>query len=356
MESLPVEMLFDESLMRNLLVATLACLSAGTVASVVLANHRPAARIIGHVLALGGAICALGVGAGGLAGSTLNINVPWLLPVIPGGLLLGIDRVSAFFVLIVALVAIPSSLFALAYTRDYEAGHSIAGMGAAFNCFIAAMILVPLARNVLTFLILWEAMSLASYFLVMTEHEDRETQRAGWVYLVMTHTGFACLLVGFLLMAHFSGSMNFDDWRAASAGLSGAARHSVFILLSLGFASKAGVIPLHVWLPKAHPAAPSHVSALMSGVMIKLGVYGLVRVGFDWLGAGPAWWGGALLTLGAVSAVLGVLYALVDQDIKRLLAYSSVENIGIILLGIGGGMIFQTYHLPGLAALALIAG
>jgi len=229
-------------------------------------------------------------------------------------------------------------------------------MGAAFNIFIPAMVLVPLARNVLTFLILWELMSLASYFLVMTEHQHKETQRAGWVYLVMTHAGFACLLTGFLLMAHFAGSMNFTEWGAASGSLGSASRNVVFILLSAGFASKAGVIPLHSWLPQAHPAAPSHVSALMSGVMIKLGVYGLIRVGFDWLGSGPAWWGSALLVVAAVSAVLGVLYALVEHDLKRLLAYHSVENIGIILLGVGAGMLFETYHLPALAGLALIAG
>ena len=132
-------------------------------------------------------------------------------------------------------------------------------------------------------------------------------------------------------------------------------RNLIFSLFALGFGSKAGIIPLHVWLPRAHPAAPSHVSALMSGVMIKLGVYGLVRVAFDWLGTGPLWWGATLLIVGAVSGVLGVLYALIDADLKRLLAYSSVENIGIIMLGLGAAMLFQAFDLPGLAALALVA-
>jgi hydrogenase-4 component B len=228
-------------------------------------------------------------------------------------------------------------------------------MGFAFNVFIAAMVLVALARNVLTFLFLWEAMSLASYFLVMTEHEREDTVRAGWVYFVMTHAGFAALFLGFLLLARATGTMDFADWGAAAAKLDPTSRNLIFILLALGFGSKAGVIPLHVWLPLAHPAAPSHVSALMSGVMIKLGVYGIARVAFDWLGAGPVWWGGTILVVGAVSAVLGVLYALVEHDLKRLLAYHSVENIGIIMLGLGGGMLFQSSHLPGLAALALVA-
>jgi hydrogenase-4 component B len=217
------------------------------------------------------------------------------------------------------------------------------------------MALVVMARNALTFLALWEAMSIASYFLVMTEKDDRETERAGWLYFVMTHAGFACLLFGFLLLSQAAGSMEFAGWQAGAAGVTPATRNLVFVLLGLGFGSKAGVIPLHIWLPQAHPAAPSHVSALMSGVMIKLGIYGLVRIWFDWLGAGPSWWGGALLVVGAVSAVLGVLYAMVDSDLKRLLAYSSVENIGIILLGVGAAMLFSTYHLPALAALALVA-
>jgi hydrogenase-4 component B len=228
-------------------------------------------------------------------------------------------------------------------------------MGAALNLFLASMVLVVMARNAMTFLALWEAMSLASYFLVMTEKDNRDTERAGWLYFVMTHAGFACLLVGFLLLSGATGSMEFASWRAGSAAVIGPTRTVIFVLLAVGFGSKAGLIPLHIWLPKAHPAAPSHVSALMSGVMIKLGVYGLVRVGFDWLGAGPSWWGGALLVAGAVSAVLGVLYAMVDSDLKRLLAYSSVENIGIILLGLGAAMLFQRHNLPALSALALVA-
>ena len=347
--------MITEAVTMNLFLAMLGCFGAGAIGSLLVGRWPAAARLLGNALAMLGAICALGLGAVGLAGGVLNVNIPQLMPAVPGGIAFGIDRLSAFFVSIVGIGAIPSSLYALGYTRDYERRHSLAGMGVAFNLFVAAMALVPLARNVLTFLLLWEAMSLASYFLVMTDHENEETRRAGWMYFVMTHAGFACLFVGFLLLSHFSGSMNFGDWHAASAA-AGGSRSLVFILLLAGFGSKAGVIPLHIWLPQAHPAAPSHVSALMSGVMIKLGVYGLVRVGFDWLGVGPAWWGSTLLVIGAISAVFGVLYAIIDPDLKRLLAYSSVENVGIILLGVAAGMLFQTYHLPALAALALLAG
>jgi len=217
------------------------------------------------------------------------------------------------------------------------------------------MCLVPLAANTMTFAIAWELMSLASYFLVLHDRESKPSIYAGWVYAVMTHAGLACLLAGMLLLGAWTGSLRFEDWRAAAPALSATARNAVFVLLGLGFAGKAGVIPLHVWLPLAHPAAPSHVSALMSGVMIKLGVYGLLRVSFDWLGTGPAWWGVAILVAGAASSVIGVLYALVDHDLKRLLAFHSIENIGIILLGVGSAVLYHSAGLPAPALLGLAA-
>ena len=179
---------------------------------------------------------------------------------------------------------------------------------------------------------------LASYVLVVQGGQARESIRAAWVYAVMTHAGLACLLAGMLLLGAWTGSFDVGAWRAAASALAPSARDLAWALLALGFAVKAGVIPLHVWLPLAHPAAPSHVSALMSGVMIKLGVYGLVRVSLDWLGEGPAWWGAAILLAGAVSAVVGVLSAIVDRDLKRVLAFSSIENVGIILIGLGAGV------------------
>src|SRR5262245_43866701 len=218
------------------------------------------------------------------------------------------------------------------------------------------MSLVPCAGNVLTFLFMWEGMSLTSYFLVLTETDEPETVLAGGWYLAMTHAGLALALAAFLLMATSSASTTFGDLRAAAPALSPSARNAVFLLALLGFGSKAGIMPLHVWLPRAHPAAPSHVSALMSGVMIKMGVYGLLRVGLDLLGGGPTWWGALLIGLGALSAVIGVLYALMEHDLKRLLAYHSVENIGIIFIGIGAGLMFQSFGLPALATLGMVAG
>src|SRR5262249_4762393 len=186
--------------------------------------------------------------------------------------------------------------------------------------FVASMILVVLARNALTFLVFWEIMSLASYFLVMTESDYEETGHAGWLYAVMTHAGLACLLIGFLAISQLAGSFEMKDWTRASGQLG--MQSGIFLVLAAGFLSKAGAIPFHVWLPRAHPAAPSHVSAMMSGVMIKLGIYGLIRLACEWLGPGPAWWGALVMVVGAVSALLGVLYAIIETDLKRLLAYS----------------------------------
>jgi hydrogenase-4 component B len=267
-----------------------------------------------------------------------------------------LDPLSAFFLLVISFVAMPVSLYAIGYLAD-EHGPT-ATLGAAYNLFLAAMGLVVIADSVFMFLIAWEAMSLASYLLVMHNHREREVQRAGFVYLVMTHLGTAFLTGALLVLflAAGSGSLDFAAFRAAAAHLSGAHRTVIFLLALVGFGTKAGIIPLHIWLPRAHPAAPSHVSALMSGVMIKTAIYGLVRVGWEFAGPGPAWWGALVLALGIVSAVLGVLYALLENDMKRLLAYSSVENIGIILIGVGTAFMLLSLGHPVAAALALVAG
>jgi hydrogenase-4 component B len=286
-------------------------------------------------------------GLHGMLGGGWTWQAPWPLPL--GGIELAMDPLSGFFLALIGLTAIPVSLYAAGYARGVRRGLL------AYAVFIASMALVPLAANVLTFLLAWELMSLASYVLVIQTSDDPRSLRAGWVYAVMTHAGLACLLAAMLLLDAWTGSMRFADWRAAAPSLSISARSAAFVLFALGFGVKAGLIPLHVWLPLAHPAAPSHVSALMSGVMIKLGVYGLFRAGLDWLGDGPTWWGVLLLLAGAVSAVVGVLYALVEHDLKRLLAFHSIENIGIILMGLGAGMLFRGAGVPALAVLGLTA-
>jgi hydrogenase-4 component B len=219
------------------------------------------------------------------------------------------------------------------------------------------MTLVVLADNGFFFLIVWELMSLFSYFLVVTEHEKTDVRYAGLFYLIMTHVGTAFIMLTFLIFFQAGGSFSFEAFRHPEQPLPEGMRTLAFLLALIGFGTKAGIVPLHVWLPYAHPAAPSHISALMSGVMIKTAIYGLIRVYFDFFGGHfPWWWGFVVLMIGAVSALLGVMYALMEHDLKSLLAYHSVENIGIILLGIGAGMIFQTYGLAEFAALGLLAG
>lgn len=299
----------------------------------------------------GGALIGLAaawLGLAGLLGRQWTARIEWLVPLT--GLELHMDPISGFFLLLVGATAVPASIYSLDDARGERKGL------AAYLVFLLAMGVVPLAGNVPTFLLAWEIMALASYALVLHDHGAPGVVRAAWVYAVMTHAGLASLLAGMLLMSASTGSLRFADWPAAGPSLDGATRNLIWLLLTLGFASKAGVVPLHVWLPIAHPAAPSHVSALMSGVMIKLGIYGILRVGLEWLGPGPPWWGVVLLLAGTVSALKGVLYALVERDIKRLLAFSSIENVGIVLIGVGAGMVFHASGLDFLAVFALAAG
>jgi hydrogenase-4 component B len=299
---------------------------------------------LAYALATAVGLAATVTGVAGLVGPPRLVRLPWLLPL--GGVELALDPLSSLFVALTGAVSLPASLYGVVWERR---------RGAAYVAFVTSMCLVPLAANTVTFLIVWELMSLASYALVLGAAETRESVRAAWVYAVMTHAGLACLLAAMLLLGAATGSLSFDAWRGGGAALAPTTRNIAFALLALGFASKAGAIPLHVWLPLAHPAAPSHVSALMSGVMIKLGIYGLLRASLDWLGTGPPWWGVVVLLAGAVSAVVGVLYALIEHDLKRLLAFHSIENIGIILIGLGAGMLFLAAGLQGVAMLGVVA-
>ncbi|HEU4366835.1 MAG TPA: hydrogenase 4 subunit B [Methylomirabilota bacterium] len=339
-------------LLFSLMVAGYALGAAATVLSPTDGAARRAAS--GGAVIGGGA--GLAVALGFFAGGTpLVVEAPALLSV-ADGLVFRLDALGAFFLALVGLLAVPCGIYGAGYSEAYEGRYSLRLLGAMLNLFLLTMSLVPCAGNVLTFLLMWEGMSLTSYFLVLTETGEPDTvQAAGW-YLAMTHAGLALVLAAFLLLAGGAETTAFGDLRAAASTLSPVTRDAVFLLAVLGFGSKAGIIPLHVWLPRAHPAAPSHVSALMSGVMIKLGVYGLLRVGLDLLGGGPAWWGALLVVLGAVSAVLGVLYALMENDLKRLLAYSSVENIGLIFIAVGTGALFLSLGTVSAATLALSAG
>ncbi len=217
------------------------------------------------------------------------------------------------------------------------------------------MILVVTAHHALFFLIVWELMSLASYFLVVYESREEENVKAGTLYFIMTHIGTAFIVAAFLLIYRATGSFDFDTIQASLGTAPLLTQILIVACVLIGFGTKAGVIPLHIWLPSAHPAAPSHVSALMSGVMIKTGIYMLVRILFDFFPATPQWIGGTVLVLGSISSLLGVLYALAEHDIKRLLAYHSIENIGIILLGMGSSLVFLSAGMNEAATIGIIA-
>ncbi|HEY3375369.1 MAG TPA: hydrogenase 4 subunit B [Candidatus Aquicultor sp.] len=267
-----------------------------------------------------------------------------------------LDSLSAFFLLTVSVVSFAVSIYAPPYMTKTAGKRSAGGFGALYNLFLLSLVLVVSIDNAFYFLVFWELMTLTSYFLVVFHYKQRETARAGYQYLVMTHVGTAFILFSFLALSVHSGSFSFAGFKEAQASLPMGLKNVIFISALLGFSTKAGLVPLHVWLPRAHPAAPSHVSALMSSVMIKTGIYGLIRVLFDFLSPAPWWWGLLVLILAVVSAVLGVMYALMEHDIKRLLAYHSVENVGIIMIGVGFAVIFSSLGFKTAALLSLTAG
>lgn len=276
------------------------------------------------------------------------LGLPWV------AWTLRLDPLSGFFFVIVGLVTVAVALYGPGYIREYEHGKQpLCVLGLFSGLFIAGMLLVLLADGAFAFMVAWELMSLASYFLVAYQHQHAANRRAAYLYLLMAHIGGLAILLGFGVLAGAGGDFTFAAMRARE--LSPAWASVAFGLALLGFGMKAGLVPLHAWLPEAHPVAPAHISALMSGVMLKMAVYGLIRFAFDLLGDIQWEWGLTILILGSASALLGVLYALMQNDLKRLLAYSSVENIGIIFMGLGLSMIFLGTGNKVLGVLGLIA-
>jgi len=302
-----------------------------------------------------GAIAALLLAATGfmaLGGAAQTLVLPLGLPELPFHQRL--DALSAFFLILLGVASCGVSLYGSGYFRHLD-GKTLGLLGLEYHLFLAGMALVLLADDAYMFMVAWEMMALSSYFLVTTDHAIPDIRRAGFLYLLMAHVGAIAILLSFGVMQGGNGiaAYTFDAMRAAS--LTSFWASVAFLLALFGFGAKAGVLPLHVWLPEAHPAAPSPVSALMSGVMLKTAIYGMLRVSFDLL-ADPLWWWGVLaLALGLATAVFGVMFAAVQGDMKRLLAYSSIENIGLLLVGIGLALIFHVYDKQALAALALAA-
>jgi hydrogenase-4 component B len=343
-----------------LLHLALAGYVAGTVAGLLLLRSSRAANVCSFgcagLAALCGAVSSvLALVSGAAAAGEQSQIFPSLIPYVD--FTIRQDPLGAFFGLLVSVLALALSIYSLGYARGFYGRKSVGVLGAFFNAMLLTTTLVFLADNAFFFLIVWELMAVAAYCLISFEHEKEETRQAGVLYFIMSHIGTGCLILGFLLLFQAAGnSYNFSDFHGLGDHMSAARRNAVFLLFLAGFGVKAGIIPLHIWLPAAHPVAPSNVSAFLSAVIIKTGIYGMTRVFFEFLGTPPAWWGVTVLCLGTLSAVLGVLYALMEHDLKRLLAYHSIENIGIILMGLGAALMFLHYQIPGLAALALIAG
>ncbi len=334
---------------ETLALAAPACLLLGALLSVAFGRRSGAAGMVAVAscsiaAVLGGASAIEVLRTGTPWGWTSAWSLPW------ASLSFGMDGLSAFFLAFILVLAVPAAAYGRGYLAHHGGSAWTSASWAFFQTLVASMALVVLARDGVLFLLAWEGMSVASFFLVIYDHRKPEVRSDALVYLVATHLGAAALAAMFGLWGRGAGSLSFQALEAASPG--GKMGWVIFVLALAGFGSKAGLAPFHIWLPKAHPAAPSHVSALMSGVMIKMGVYGLMRV-ILLAGNPPRGWGYTLLAAGALSAVGGVLYALAQHDIKRLLAYHSVENVGIITMGLGAGLLARTSGMETVAVLAI---
>ena len=272
----------------------------------------------------------------GIAGAVWSL---WLPPAT--GVVVRVDALAVVFLLPIFLISALGAIYGVEYWSQAKHTHNAGKLRMFYGFVTAALAGVAVAANTILFLSAWEVMALSAFFLVTTEDEDRQVRAAGWLYLVTTHISTLCLFAMFSLMRGVTGSFALGP--LAEGSVSPLLANTLFILAVVAFGCKAGVMPLHIWLPSAHAMTPSHVSALMSGVLIKIGIYGLIRT-TSWLPHAPVWWGGLLLGLGAVSGVLGVVMALGQHDLKRLLAYHSIENIGIILMGVGLALVGRSLN------------
>jgi hydrogenase-4 component B len=327
-----------------LLLLPLALLLFGALLSALMWRHDRHALAAGMLVVIPACVIA---GATALATllhlAPIKVQARWSLPV--GDVHLGLDPLAAFFLLCVALVSALAAIHGLGYFRHYLGQRRLAPIAIFFNLLVAGMFLVVFARDGVGFLVAWEIMSVAGYFLVTLDGQEDGVRRAGLVYLIASHLGVVCLFVFFALLAKH-GSFDLVAAVAPPAETAGLC----FLLALAGFGAKAGLWPVHIWLPETYAAAPGPVPGLMSGAMSKLGIYGLCRA-LTLLGPPPAWWGVVLLAIGGVSALVGVLHALAERDLKRSLAYSSIENLGIVAMGLGVGLIGQSLNLPAVTAL-----
>jgi formate hydrogenlyase subunit 3/multisubunit Na+/H+ antiporter MnhD subunit len=336
-----------------LLYGSLILYLAAAIAAIVLYRQQHFCTLFAQAGCMLASVLSGASAVGLLLGGTRSIVLKPFESAVPYiSVRLSMDALSAFFILILSILTFCVSIYSIGYISHYHGKRNVALFHALYATFILSMILVFTADNAIFFFMAWEFMAVLSYFLVVYESEDAENLKAGLLYIVMTHIGTAFLMIAFMLMFYYTGSF---DLFGSSAGIPETGKNIMFLLFLIGFATKAGVIPLHIWLPYAHPAAPGNVSALMSGIMIKTAVYGLLRFVFLYLGIDTLWWGILILVIGMVSAVFGVLYAYIEQNIKRMLAYSSIENMGIIFIGLGISFLAFSREIHWVGALALAA-
>ena len=331
------------------LITALGWLAIGIVGIVFPRKFFLISRVLFPLGAFLGLLLAL-LALAAIASPAQRVILPIGLPDLPFHLRL--DALSAFFLLLLGAAAAGISIYAAGYLRQSE-GTAPGLQCLLYHALLTSMALVMLADDGYAFMVAWETMALCAYFLVASEHRHAEIRRAAYLYLLISHIGAVGILLAFGVMAGSSGDYTFDAMRDFPT--SGYWPTVAFLLALFGFGTKAGLLPLHVWLPEAHPVAPSPVSAMMSGIILKTAIYGMLRVAFDLLHVQLGWWGILLLVTGLASALFGVIFATVQTDMKRLLAYSSIENIGLVFVGIGLALVFKSFQLPNLAALALTA-
>lgn len=330
----------------NLLLTALACYFLGIITAVLPHSLQKAAHYIANGAGIAGSLLVAYLGIG-----VLTANVDFTVAVW-GPYSAACDNWSAVFLLFIGLAGVITSLYAVGYGKAYL-GKRLRLLGSIWNLFLLSMVMVVVAGDAFSFLLFWEIMAVASFLLVNHEAEKRSVWNAAYQYLVMTHIGTAAIMIAFLVTGIYSGSFSFADM--SNNTMDAATANLVFAAAFIGFALKAGLVPLHVWLPKAHPAAPSHVSALMSGVMLKIALYGFGRFIFEFLPQWNYWWCVIVMLIGLISAFLGVLYAQMEKDIKKILAYSSVENMGIIFAAFGCGMLLTVTADPELGVIGFLA-
>lgn len=336
----------------DLIVAFLGIIGVGIAVLPFVPEQR-----VSRTLAAFGSLAAIVImwasGEALFAGSTFH-SFLWTIPGL-GRMSLSMDRIGALFVFITGLIYLPVSIFSAGYLPRFLDRYSLKSFSSWYLALFASIVFIPLCGDIVSLLVMWEAMSITSYLLVVFEHREERNARAGWLMLVMSEAGTLAMVIALLILATRSGSLDFAGIRAGIAGLGSGARWAVFLLSFFGFGVKAGLFPLNMWLPRAHPVAPGNVSAILSAVILNLGIYGIVRVNMDLLPITSVGPGLVVLIVGAITALIGILYATVEDDLKTMLAHSSIENMGIATTALGAGLVFLATGHATLAAIAFVA-